>query len=92
MKKKIDLKQSISAINEDNTATAFITKKESQETKKAESGIKLEVKKAETKSRLLHIALKPTIFNALQATAKANNLSVNETLNQLLKQILKIKD
>lgn len=68
------------------------TKAEEQAKPKQSKEITFEVEKKETKSRLLHIALKPSYYKVLEETAQKNNLSVNETLNQLIKQVFKLKD
>lgn len=67
-------------------------KAEEQAKPKQSKEITFEVEKKETKSRLLHIALKPSYYKVLEETAQKNNLSVNETLNQLIKQVFKLKD
>jgi predicted HicB family RNase H-like nuclease len=41
-------------------------------------------KKKELKSRAIHILVKPSIYEALQTTAKSKKLSLNEVINQLL--------
>lgn len=51
--------------------------------------VKFKVAKKETKSRLLHIALKPSYYKVIEETAKKNNISVNETINQVIKLTFK---
>lgn len=79
---------------ENSTALAFITKAgaKQEEQGKQSKDITFKVERKETKSRLLHIALKPSYYNKLEEVAKKSNLSVNETLNQVIKQFFKIKD
>lgn len=82
---------------ENNPTLMFISKEtkakaEEQAKPKQSKEITFEVEKKETKSRLLHIALKPSYYKVLEETAQKNNLSVNETLNQLIKQVFKLKD
>ena len=62
------------------------------ETKPTTNFDAFKVEKKETKSRLLHIALKPSYYKVLEEVAKKSNLSVNETLNQVIKQFFKLED
>lgn len=85
-------------IKEENNPVLTLIGKDKQakaeDTGKAKQSkdITFKVERKETKSRLLHIALKPTYYNKLEEVAKKSNLSVNETLNQVIKQFFKIED
>ena len=52
-------------------------------------GFKIQIKKAEPRSRRVQLLMEPSLFRKIEATAGAYHLSINELIHQIIEQAMK---